>query len=367
MSFKKNIIANYVGQAWVALMSFAFIPVYVKQLGIEAYGLIGIFAMLQVWFSLLDIGMTPTISREMARFVGGNEKPKFVLDLLRSIEIVAIAIALTASTIIWMISGWLAANWFQFEELTASSVTQAFGIMGMVASLRLLENIYRSSLIGLQRQVILNIILIIGATLRGFGAVIILIALSPTIEAFFLWQGGISIFLIISLATIVYWVLPSTKEAPVFSAEVLLKVKSFAGGVAGITFLGLILTQLDKVLLSKILSLEAFGYYSIASVVAGSLYLLINPINQAFFPKFSELVERQDQTKIKILYHQGAQLISVLVGSTAIMLICFSKEILTLWMNDATLALEVAPLLSLVAFADAISASTCTRISEFAI
>ena len=65
---KRNLIANYLGQGWAALMGLAFIPLYIKYLGIEAYGLIGLFALLQAWLSLLDMGMTPTLGREMARF-----------------------------------------------------------------------------------------------------------------------------------------------------------------------------------------------------------------------------------------------------------------------------------------------------------
>lgn len=47
MAFKRNLIANYLGQSWTALMGLAFIPLYIKYLGIEAYGLIGLFALLQ--------------------------------------------------------------------------------------------------------------------------------------------------------------------------------------------------------------------------------------------------------------------------------------------------------------------------------
>lgn len=69
---KRNLIANYLGQGWNALMGLAFVPLYIKYLGMEAYGLIGLFALLQAWLSLLDMGMTPTLNPEMARFSGGQ-------------------------------------------------------------------------------------------------------------------------------------------------------------------------------------------------------------------------------------------------------------------------------------------------------
>ena len=84
MSLKKNVIANYFGQGWQALMSLVFVPLYIKYLGMEAYGLIGIFAVLQAWLVLLDMGMKPAMAREMARFTGGAHNAQSIRDLLRS-------------------------------------------------------------------------------------------------------------------------------------------------------------------------------------------------------------------------------------------------------------------------------------------
>ncbi len=117
MSLKKNVIANYLGQGWSALMGLAFVPLYIKYLGVEAYGLIGIFAMLQAWLTLLDMGMTPVLSREMARFGGGAHSGQSILDLLRSIEIVGFSIAGLIAVTIWAVSGWLAADWLRVEKL----------------------------------------------------------------------------------------------------------------------------------------------------------------------------------------------------------------------------------------------------------
>ena len=71
MSLRRNVLANYAGQAWTGVMGIAFIPIYIRILGIEAYGLIGIFAILQGAMALLDTGMTSTFNREMARYSAG--------------------------------------------------------------------------------------------------------------------------------------------------------------------------------------------------------------------------------------------------------------------------------------------------------
>ncbi|MBL1259521.1 MAG: oligosaccharide flippase family protein [Thiotrichaceae bacterium] len=349
MSLKKNVLANYLGQGWRAIMSLAFVPLYIKYLGIEAYGLIGIFVMLQAWLSLLDMGMKPALGREMARFTGGGHDAQSIWNLLRSIEIVAFCLAVVIAVGIWSVSGWLATNWVQAERLPVSVMTQAFILMGLVVALRFIENIYTSSIAGLQRQVLQNVVTCVMATLSGLGSVVVLVWVSPTIEAFFIWQGLISLITAIFFMIVVYCILPQPPHTARFSMLALIKVWRFAAGMLGITLLALLLMQVDKILLSRLLSLEDFGYYVLAGLVAGGLYILITPVGAAFYPRFTELVTRQDDLALKKAYHLGAQLVTVVMGSAAVMLIVFSERILLLWTGDPELTGQVAPIMSVLA------------------
>ena len=346
---KRNLIANYLGQGWVALMGLAFIPLYIRYLGIEAYGLIGLFAVLQAWLSLLDMGMTPTLNREMARFTGGAHSAESIRDLLRSVEIIVLGLATLMALGIWAASGWLASDWLRAESLPVDIVAQAFAIMGAVTALRFVEGVYRSCIVGLQRQVQFNVVNSALATLRGLGAVAILVWVAPTIEAFFIWQGIISLLTLGVLAAATYRALPEAKRGGCFSMLALRGIGRFAGGMMGITFLALLLTQVDKILLSRLLTLSDYGYYTLATVVASSLYMLTGPIIQAWFPRLSELHVKEQQTQLIEKYHQGAQLVSVCMGSAAIIMIVFAETILQLWTRDPLLASRSATLLSLLA------------------
>ncbi|MHC1696704.1 MAG: lipopolysaccharide biosynthesis protein [Geobacteraceae bacterium] len=349
MSLKKNVIANYLGQGWVALMGLAFVPLYIKYLGMEAYGLIGLFAVLQAWLTLLDMGMTQTLSREMSRFTGGAHTAQSINDLLRSLELVCIGVAIMIALGIWAASRWLASDWLHVEELPVATVAQAFAIMGVVTALRFVEDIYRGAIVGLQRQVLLNAVNALLATVRGLGAVGLLACVSPTIGVFFLWQGVLSLLTVAIFAVVVYRTLPPATLKPRFSRSSLDAVWRFAGGMMATTFLALLLTQVDKVILSRLLSLEAFGRYCLASVVAGSLFILVGPVTQAYYPHMTELVTRCDEVSLVTIYHRGAQIISVLVGSAAIMLIFFGERLVALWTGNPSLAHEVAPLVVLLA------------------
>ena len=329
-------------------MGLAFIPLYIKYLGVESYGLIGIFALLQAWLSLLDMGLTPTLSREMARFTGGAHEAQSIRNLLRSIEIIGFGIAVVIALGIWAASGWLASDWLRAEKLPVGVVAQAFTIMGVVTALRFIENIYRSSIVGLQRQVLLNIVLSVMATLRGLGAVGILIWVSPTIEAFFVWQAILSIVTVGLFAIVLYRTFPVAEHAARFSLTALKEIRHFAVGMMAITFLSLLLTQVDKILLSRLLTLEAFGYYVLAGTVASALNMLPGPVMTAFYPRFTELVAQADVAALIASYHKAAQLITVLMGTAAIMLIVFGDVVMTLWMANPDLSRQITPLIAVL-------------------
>jgi O-antigen/teichoic acid export membrane protein len=352
---KRNLIANYLGQGWTAIMSILFVPWYIKYLGIEAYGLIGIFALLQAWLTLLDMGMTPTLGREMARFTGGAHNEQSIRDLLRSIEIIALGVACLIVISIWISSTWLAADWLRAEKLPIPVVARAFNIMGVVTALRFIEGIYRGSLVGLQRQVHLNAISSIMATLRGLGAVGVLAWVSPSIGAFFLWQGAISVLTLLLFARETYAAIPPSKRPGRFSLDAIKSVWSFSSGMMGYALLSLLLTQADKVLLSRMLLLGDYGYYTLAAAVAGMIFMLTSPVTQAFLPHLNELHARRDETRLIQTFHKSAQLVAVIMGSAGFMLVAFSGVILSLWTHDPGLAKHSAPLLSALCLGNILS------------
>lgn len=349
MSMRRNVIANYLGQGWVAVMGLAFLPVYIRYLGMEAYGLIGLFAVMQAWLTLLDVGMTPTLGREMARFTAGAHTAQSIRDLLRSLELVCFTMASVICIVVWAASGWLASDWLKAEKLAPEVVRSAITVMAIVVALRFIEGIYRSALFGLQQQVWYNSANAALATLRNVGALVVMASLSPTIKAFFLWQAVVSMLSIVVFAIGVHRTLPRAPSPPKFSTSALLGVWRFAGGMTGITLLAILLTQIDKVLLSRLLSLEAFGYYTLAATVTGALYLIITPITTALFPHLVELVSQGDRDALVGAYHRGAQLVTMLTAPAALLLAFFSEGVLFAWSGNVDLARSAGPILSALA------------------
>jgi len=349
MSVKRNIIANYLGQGWAALMGIAFVPLYVRALGVESYGLIGVFTVLQAWMTLLDLGLTPTLNREMARLKAGAHTAESIRDLLRSLEIIYAGLAVLMIAIVWFCAPWLASNWLQAVTLPAETVIKAIKIMGFVLATRWLEQVYRGVLQGVQDQVWLNICQGVLATIRWGGAYLVLAYVSPTITNFFVWQGGISIFAAAILVHRTYCLLPHTSRTAKFSLEALVEVRSFASGMFLSAILTFALTQADKLVISTLLPLEQLGYYMLASTAVGGLSQLITPMTTAVYPKLTELAAKNDSLVLKYTYQQSCEWMAAVIIPPSLLLSIFAYPTLLLWTGDSRLATEVAPVMALLA------------------
>lgn len=348
-SSRRTILVNYAGSAWTAIMAVAFVPAYIHYLGIEAYALVGIFTVVQSWAILLDAGITPTLTREMARFTAGSHTPQTIRDLAYTVELLYLAVIGVAVVAMVLAAPWLASHWVHPQKLSLLTVTRALQIIGLVAGLRWLSGLYRGAFIGLQKQIWLNAVTGSFATARGLGVVGILAWVSPTINAFFLFQGLMVAGEVLVLAISMRRALPSPPLPAQFTLSRLGDVWRFAAGMWVLAALGLMLTQFDKLVLSNVLPLTEFGYYAVASTVANGLYVVLTPITNVSYPRFTDCVARGDTFQLASIYHRFAQLTAMIVVPAAVVLAFFSKHVLFIWTGNAALANAVAPLLSLLA------------------
>ena len=135
MTLKRNLLAGLGNSAWSALVGLAAMPFYLKYLGIEAYGLIGFFVTTQAVLSLLDMGMAPTINREVARCSATgnlNEAGKLLHTLAVVYWIMAGLIALVILALAPLIAGY----WLQSKQLLPETISHAVMLMGLVLACR---------------------------------------------------------------------------------------------------------------------------------------------------------------------------------------------------------------------------------------
>jgi O-antigen/teichoic acid export membrane protein len=335
---QRNILANLAGNGWSALIAIVVIPFYIRFMGIEVYGLIGIYTTLLSLSFILDLGISTTVSREMARLKSLPENVPLIRNLARTLEILSWGIALILGLLVFVLASPITHYWIRPVTLDYLTIHRAIILMGVSLIFQWPFSFYSSGLIGLERQVLLNTVTSIIMTVRCSGAVVVLWWVSPTVEAFFIWQILTNVIQSVVMMICLWRVLPASGKKLAFRIHLIRDIWRFAAGMGGITITGLIWSQIDKLILSRLLSLEMFGYYTLAWVVATSLSRVMGPIVMAIFPRLTHLVTVGDIDGVKHVYHGGCQLMSVLTAPVALFIAFFASELLFLWTRSATVA-----------------------------
>jgi O-antigen/teichoic acid export membrane protein len=352
---RANFFANVAGRVWAALISLAFVPVYLWFLGIEAYGLIGLYATLFGFMALLDFGLGTTLNRELARYSTQSGAARPMRDLLRTLELAYWAVGAVTGMAITLLAPAIAPHWIKPDQLSGDTVETALALMGVAIACQWPLALYSGGLMGLQRQVTLNVISAAAVTVRGVGAVFVLWQVAATVEAFLAWQIVASLMETLATAIALWRALP--RGAPGrFNLELALGSWRFAASVSAVSVFSVIVTQLDKVILSGLLPLAGFGYYMLATRLASGLYFLVGPVIATFFPRYSQLFASGDERELRRVYHQSCQLMSFLVLPPALILILFPYEILFLWTQNREIAENGCVVLSLLSAGTALNA-----------
>jgi O-antigen/teichoic acid export membrane protein len=334
---RRNLIANVGASVWMTVIGIVFFPVYISYLGVEAYGLIGLFTSLQAFSALIDAGFGATINREVARLSADPRGAKPMRDLVRTMELLYWALSCVAGIALAFAAPMLAEHWVQPVALSEAQVARALMLMGINFALLWPSTIYLGGLLGLQYQVRMNVAMVLIGGLRAFGAVAVLTFIMPTLEAFFIWQILMSGLQTIVVGVLLWRSMPVCDGRAGFSLGQLNSVKNFTGAVIAITLLSLALQQSDKLILSNLLTLKAFGYYTFAGSVAVTLARIVVPIHSTFYPHFAELVGGKKEDELARVYHRACQLVSIGVLPVAIILALYATQILALWTRNADL------------------------------
>ena len=353
-----NILASYASQIYLIIISIAILPVYIKYMGAEAYGLVGFFAMLQGLFSLLDFGLTPTISRQTAQYNAGAETALNFRRLFRALSSIFVVIAMVGGGVLFLLNGYIAKNWLKLENLNIQDVLFCLQIMAICVSLRWMTGLYRGVISGFEQIVWLSVINSIIATLRFPGVLLYMYYFGFTVRSFFIFQFFIAILEFLLLVTKSSLLLPKIESYELigWSLKPVKPLLSFALTIAFTSSVWVLFTQLDKFVLSGVLSLSDYGYFTLAVLVAGGILQLSVPISAPIMPRMARLEGKNQHEQMRQVYLNATQFIAVIVVTAGIVLAGVAKPVLYAWTGDTTLATQAAPVLRLYALGNALLA-----------
>lgn len=338
----RNALLNMAGLGVPLLVAFVTLPIMIRGLGTERFGVLAIVWMLLTYLSELGFGSTTT--RYAAAAVGAGRSHElagiaWTTAALQALVAVAEAIALAAAT------PWLVESVLRIPPSLASDARVCLYLLAAAIPLVGLAKSFRGLVEAAQRfDLALAVHLPITSAaylLAAAGAV-----LGWSLPAVF------GVIIAARLAAIPGYyaaakrALPGVSLRPAAHLDRLGELTSFAGWAAVSTIVSPLLVYLDRFMIGALLSMTAVTFYAAPFEVVTRLVLIPAGIVGALYPALSQLSGQHDRQHAESLAGRSVNLVLVILGPLTVLLLAGAADGLTLWLGAeyaarSTLALQI--------------------------
>src|SRR5262245_11111836 len=350
-----NVIPNFVGVGAGMIFPLLFNIIYYRLLGTEGYGVIGFYGALAILASLADLGLSQTTLREIARRASDDNRASELRSLVVTLASIASGIGLVVGLLVVVSSQWLAISWLSLSRFSDSEVATAIATMGGILTLLFPANVFNATLRALQLQVLGNTISVVTGAFRGVATIAALQIFGATPTTFFSAQLLLSGLEVSILGTVVWKRLPWSPAPLRFDFQMFQASWRFSFSVWLSTLIGQLIMLSDKVVMSRLLSLELFGLYSIAFAVASTIQRLVTPFSNAYLPHFVELVEKNNYELLSQAYNLASRLASSVVICAGFLMLIYAQPIMLLLTGNTTNTAIIAPIFAIMSVANTLA------------
>ncbi len=350
-----TLVFSFGSHVAMALVGVLVVPVFLRQLGAEGYGLVTFYVVLQGWTLLLDVGLSPALARQLSRYRAGALCADDALGLMRAAETIFLGAGVIAGGLFFFAAPWVGRHWLGPSNLAPDELTYVMRLIGALLVFRWLASLYQAALVGLEHQTSANAVALFGLVMRSAGAIAALALVSPSPAVFFVIQTAVTVAEVVACRLLLSRALPSGGGAGQ-AWRLLSKEFSFAAGLTASALVAMAINQADKLALSHVLPLGQFGVFGLVVSVCSGISMVVPPFVQAFQPRLTLLLAQGRRPDFIHVYRLAIAFNIAIVLALAGAIAAQPEMVVFAWTGNRTLGVTLAPTLSLYALGTGINA-----------
>ncbi len=311
-------------------VSFISTPFIIRFLGAESYGVLLLVGLIPTYFSFADFGMGIASTKFASEAFGQGDREKEA-----RVVWTAAVIALVASSIVaipvFVFSYQIVAS-LNVPEHLLTQASIALRIAAAAFVLGILGSVVNSPMLARLRMD-LN-------TITAAVPKILLAAVTP----FILFFGGgivgaVSWAFIVGVATLAVVVYFSGRLLPEMfrtglSRDMFRPLLKFGGGWVVAMIAAMLLVNLEKLFLTKMVSVKALAFYSVAFTFANMATMFSQAMIQSLIPAFSQLLAPEKRREFDTLFARGIRLNVLWLLPAIMMMFVMARPFFTIWAGE---------------------------------
>ncbi len=318
------------GQILPLFVSVITTPFVIRMLGAEGYGVLILVGLIPTYFAFADFGMSLASTKFASEAYAAGDLEKEA-QVVRTAALIAFLASLPVAALIFIFSA-TAAALFNVPEHLQPQAALALKISSATFVINFLNAVFNTPQLTRLRM---DLNTFVNSGIRVFGTLAV---------PFVIYYGGgivgaVTVLLITSVAVLIGHLIVSGRllgELFGFSldSKAFRPLLKFGGGLVISGIAAVLLVNLEKLVLTRMTSVETLAHYSVAFTFASMATLFSGAMLQSLIPAFSQLLAPDKRLQLESLFSRAlrANVIGMLPVLTFLFVI--ARPLFTVWAGE---------------------------------
>ena len=326
----KGSIWTLIGQAAPFTVTFVTTPFVIRFLGPESYGVLILIGLIPSYFLFGDFGMGVASTRFASEAFGRGDRKREAEIVWTAAAVAALSLLLVAVPLI-VFSGEIVAQLGVPEDMReiASIGLKFTSVAFFVTALSLVIN----------SPMLARLRMDLNASTQALSRIVLAVA-TPFILCFGFGIVAIAAWsLVVALIGITAVFLFSSRLLPEFlrprfNREHLRPLLTFGASWFIASIAAILLVNLEKLFLSRMVSVQGLAFYSVAFTFANMAMLFSAAMSQALLPAFSQMQTPENNAFYRTLFARGIRLNIIWLLPALTVMFVVARLFFTLWAGE---------------------------------
>lgn len=326
----KNTIWNLLGNGAPLIVAVFCIPILIRGLGKDRFGVLTLAWALIGYASLFDLGLGRALTQLVAKKLGAGEERE-IPSLTWTSLLLMLLLGLAAAAAVWLTSPWLVGRGLNVPSALHQETLQAFRLLGLSlpfvitsAGLRgLLEAHQRFGLINALR-VPMGVFTFAGPLMalpfsKSLVAVIAILAAGRVIA----WGAHLSLCLRVA---------PELRRSIAWQRSAVGPLLRFGGWTTIANIVNPVLVSMDRFIIGAVLPVGMVSYYTAPFDAVTKLWVVPTSLTATVFPACSALGSER-RKDLETIYSRSIKYLFLILAPICLVLFLFAGQIMQVWLG----------------------------------
>src|SRR3990172_2407934 len=312
-------------------LSFVTVPILVRGLGVEAYGLYALTAVLIGYFTFLDLGTSQALVKHLSEALARGEQQR-AQRLIETGLTLFLSMGVFGGLVIGALAESFALSVLHVPSTLADAAQVALRLAAVGFTVTMAMNGLLAVPLACQR---LDIVAKMNAAIGSMGLIIpaILVSTGFSLPSIITTGVLLNVAGVIILVGVTRRLLPDYKLRFGFDWGEAIRLWKFGGSVLVSTVAAQVSLQVDKLIISALLPISRLSYYSVPFNLAAKMLVIPYAVGPALFPAVTEVSALGLSAQLKGLYLRTTKALCAVSLPFALLLLIYADKILEHWIG----------------------------------